>query len=117
MAAVGLRVLFELRKNMPEHYEVCPRRPQHCPNGCGESRPQSDMEAHQEVCPCVLNLPSRRASSTSEALRFWVPGLGEARWSVVPWLGCRCSWPCKQLCWLSACACGGGRDRPVDTSG
>jgi len=30
---------------------------------------------------------------------IWIPGLGESRYELVPWLGCRCSWPCTQLCW------------------
>jgi len=37
---------------------------------------------------------------------IWVPTLGQPRWFRMSWLGCRCSWPCTQLCWLSACACG-----------
>jgi len=30
---------------------------------------------------------------------IWIPGLGESQYELVPWLGCRCSWPCTQLCW------------------
>eukprot|EP00962_Isochrysis_galbana_P025797 scaffold7979_cov129-Isochrysis_galbana.AAC.4 len=43
---------------------------------------------------------------------YWVPWLGEARaitgqraW-FYPWLGCRCSWPCTQLCWWQMMSCG-----------
>lgn len=37
----------------------------------------------------------------------WVPWVGESRSSMtMPWLGCRCSWPCTQLCWWNCIACG-----------
>ena len=64
--------------------------------GSAASQAQCQAEAEAEA----------RARQVFAPEPVWVPGLGEARWSVVPWLGCRCSWPCTQLCWLSACACG-----------
>jgi hypothetical protein len=37
----------------------------------------------------------------------WVPWVGESRSGIaMPWLGCRCSWPCTQLCWWNCIACG-----------
>jgi len=37
----------------------------------------------------------------------WVPWLGDSRSPITTsWLGCRCSWPCTQLCWLSCISCG-----------
>eukprot|EP00962_Isochrysis_galbana_P021622 scaffold6381_cov152-Isochrysis_galbana.AAC.4 len=52
------------------------------------------------------------ASHTNALQPDWVPWLGEARvytpgrgW-FYPWLGCRCSWPCTQLCWWQMMSCG-----------
>jgi len=37
----------------------------------------------------------------------WVPWIGASRSNIqMPWLGCRCSWPCTQLCWWNCIACG-----------
>jgi len=52
------------------------------------------------------------ASHTNALQPDWVPWLGDARvytpgrgW-FYPWLGCRCSWPCTQLCWWQMMSCG-----------
>lgn len=36
---------------------------------------------------------------------MWFPGLANPRGVVIPWLGCRCSWPVSQLCWWNCIAC------------
>lgn len=38
---------------------------------------------------------------------IFVPWLGASRSAITqPWLGCRCSWPCTQMCYWNCISCG-----------
>eukprot|EP00967_Tisochrysis_lutea_P131721 scaffold229258_cov33-Tisochrysis_lutea.AAC.1 len=47
------------------------------------------------------------ADASNAPLPTWVPTLNNPRSDILmPWLGCRCSWPTSQLCWWNCMACG-----------